>query len=238
MLGRLFNKISGAGLMLALIGTLLLAFSLRDTVISFKAARSFDDVLSGDVAAGDHVAGRVPYLLDSFASMQTWTENRSNNSRTAKKTSSQYYVLPGGRGYLGLTVHSSNFSPANKLVDQTYGYLSGGAAPTAELELDTRVVKMEEELAEMFRQTLREDYGFSDTDIDTMGPLLMAEPRAFGTIRVFCGVGGALFLLGAVLLVRYWRKSTANSRRAREARAARTAQEASAARPSYDPEIR
>ena len=65
MLGRLFNKISGAGLMLALIGTLLLAFSLRDTVISFKAAKSFDDVLSGDVAAGDHVAGRVPYLLDS-----------------------------------------------------------------------------------------------------------------------------------------------------------------------------
>lgn len=232
MLGRLFNKISGAGLMLAFIGTLLLGFSLRDTVISFKPAKSFDDVLSGDVAAGDHVTGRVPYLLDSFASMQTWTEDRANNSRTPKKTSSRYYVLPSGQGCLGLTVHSSNFSSAKNLVDQTYGYFSGGAAPTAELELDTRVVEMDQELAEMFRQTLREDYGFSDADIDTLGPLLMAEPRAFGTIRVFCGVGVVLFLLGAVLLIRYWRKSSAKSRQLRAAR------KAQAAPPSYDPEIR
>lgn len=232
MLGRLFNKISGAGLILALIGAVLLAASLRDTVISFKAAKSFDDVLSGDVAAGDHVAGRVPYLLDSFASMQTWTEDRTNNSRTPKKTSSQYYILPGGRGYLGLTVHSSNFSPAKKLVDQTYGYLSGGAAPTAELELDTRVVEMDQELAGMFRTTLREEYGFADTDIDTIEPFLMAEPRAFGTIRVFCGVGTALFLLGVVLLVRCWHKASVKSRRIREARKAQEP------RASYDPEIR
>ena len=60
MLGHLFNKISGAGLILVLIGALLLCFSLQDTVISFKVAKSFDDVLSGDVSAGDHVAGRVP----------------------------------------------------------------------------------------------------------------------------------------------------------------------------------
>ncbi len=237
MLGRLFNKISGAGLMLALIGALLLCFSLRDTVISFKAAKSFDDVLSGDVSAGDHVAGRVPYLLDSFATMQTWTEDRTNNSRTPKKTSSRYYILPSGQGCLGLTVHSSNFSPAKNLVDQTYGYFSGGAAPTAELVLDTRVVEMDQELAEMFRQTLREDYGFPDTEIDAMGPPLMAEPRAFGTIRVFCGAGGALFLLGAVLLVRCWRKASAKSPRV-QARAASKTQEPPTARPSYDPEIR
>ena len=233
-MGRLFNKLSGAGMILVLTGALLLAFSLRDTVISFKTAKSFDDVLAGDAASGDHVAGRVPYLLDSFASMQTWTEDRSNNSRTPKKTSSRYYVLPGGRGYLGLTVHSSNFSPAKKLVDQTYGFLSGGAAPTAELELDTRVVEMDEELAEMFHQTLREEYGLSDAEIDAMGPFLMAEPRAFGTIRVFCGAGGALFLVGAVLMVRYWRKASAKSRQLREAREAQAAQ---AARSSYDPEI-
>lgn len=234
MLGRLFNKISGAGLILTLIGTVLLGASLRDTLISFKAAKSFDDILAGDVSAGDHVSGRVPYLLDSFASMQTWTENRSNNSRTPKKTSSRYYILPGGQGYLGLTVHSSSFSPAKKLVDQTYGYLSGGAAPTAELELDTRVVEMNQELAEMFCQTLREDYGFSDQGIESMGPLLMAEPRAFGIIRVFCAVGGALFLLGTVLLIRYWRRTGTKSR---QLRAAREAQAAQTARSNYDPEI-
>lgn len=234
-MGRFLNRLSGAGLLLALVGALLLGVSLRDTAISLKAAKSFDDVLAGDVAAGDHVSGRVPYLLDSFATMQTWTEDRANNSRTPKKTSSRYYVLPGGNGYLGLTVHSSSFSPAKKLVDQTYGYLSGGAAPTAELELDTRVIPMKEELAEMFRQELRDSYGFSDADIDAMGPLLMAEPRAFGTIRIFCGVGAAVFLLGAVLLIRHWRRVGAQYRRTRETREAPKPQQS---RAGYDPEIR
>ena len=130
-MGRFLNKISAAGLILALVGAALLGASMGDTVTSFKEARSFEDVVQHGAEPGDHVAGRVPFLLDSFASMQTWTENSSNNSRTPKKTSSRYYILPSGQGCLGLTVHSSNFSPANKLVDQTYGYLSGGAAPTA-----------------------------------------------------------------------------------------------------------
>lgn len=234
-MGRFLNKISAAGLILALVGAVLLGFSTQDTVISFKEARSFEDVLQHGAEPGDHVAGRVPFLLDSFASMQTWTENSSNNSRTPKKTSSLYYVLPGGDGYLGLTVHSSSFSQAKKLVDQTYGYFSGGAAPTAELELDVRVTRMDDELAEMFRKEMREYYGFSETEIDAMGQLLMAEPRAFGTIRVFCAAGAALFLAGAVLLVLRWKKTTANSRRIREAKAAQAPQET---RASYDPEIR
>lgn len=234
-MGRFLNKISGAGLLLALAGALLLGVSLRDTVISFKTAKSFDDVLAGDVEAGDRVTGRVPYLLDSFASMETWTENRSNNSRTPKKTSSRYYVLPGGNGYLGLTVHSSGLSAAKSLVDQTYGYLSGGARPTANLELDTRVVEMDSELAELFREEMREYYSLSDTDIEGMEPLLMAEPRAFGTIRVFCGAGAVLFLAGAVMLILHWRKAGAQARRARAAREKREVQES---RAGYDPEIR
>ena len=48
MLGRLFNKISGAGLILLLIGTVLLGFSLRDTMISFKTAKSFDFLTDKD----------------------------------------------------------------------------------------------------------------------------------------------------------------------------------------------
>lgn len=115
-------------------------------------------------------------------------------------------------------------------MDQTCGYFSGGAASTA--ELDTRVVEMDQALAEMFRQTLREDYGFSDQDLAAMSPPLMAEPRAFGTIRLFCAAGGLLFLLGAVLLVRCWRRTGAKSHRIRKERTAREA------RPSYDPEIR
>lgn len=212
-MGRLLNRISAKGLLLAVIGIGLLVVSLGDTITSFKPARSFDSVLEEGASAGDHVSGRVPYLLDSFARMETWTENRSNNSRTPAKTSSRYYVLPGGDVFLGLTVHSSKFSAAEKLVDQTYGALSGGAEPTAELELDVRVAKMDEELAELFREELRDYYGFSNAEIDGMGTLLMLEPRAFGTIRVFCGVGAVLLLAGAALLVLRWRKTVPKARK-------------------------
>lgn len=65
-------------------------------MISFKTAKSCEDVLAGDVSAGDHAAGRVLYLLDSFTSMQTWTENRTNNSRTPKKPPPDTTSCPAG----------------------------------------------------------------------------------------------------------------------------------------------
>lgn len=196
-------------LALAILGIALFCVSLGDTIISLKSPKSFDDVLAGDVAAGDHISGQVSFLLDSFASEQTWTENRSTGSVTPKKTSRRYYVLPAGEGYMGLSIGGTSMSDAEKLVDQTYGWLSGGALPTVELTADCRVVKMDQELAEMFVQEMEEYYGFSSQEIDDMGTILMAEPRSFRTIQVFCGIGGAMFLLGTLLLVRRWRKCNA-----------------------------
>ncbi len=204
-----FQKISRAGLVLALIGGVLLGVSLGDTVISFKPARSFDDVLESGAAPGDRVAGQVPFLLDSFASMQTWTENSKTNSTTPKKTSSRYYVLPGGEGFLGLTVHSKSFDQSEALVDQTYGYLAGGDMPTAQLTLDARVVAMDEELAEMFRDEMREYYDYTDQELEAMGPILMVEPRDFTAVRSFCAAGAVFLLLGVVILARRWKKEGA-----------------------------
>lgn len=210
------KKISRAGLVLMILGVACLWISLGDTIISFKQAKDFEDVLDGDVAAGDHVAGQVLFLLDPFASMQTWTENSKTHTTTAKKTSSQYYVLPGGKGYMGLTVNSKNFSVADKLVDQTYDYLTDYTMPTAELITDARVVVMDEELAEMFREELKEYYDYTDQELDDMEPILMVEPRDFNTIRIFCGVGTALLLVGVLVLALHWRKVSAQIRKARE----------------------
>lgn len=216
-MGNIMRKISRAGLVLLLIGVGLMAVSLGDTITSFKEARSFEDVLENGAAPGDHVAGRVPYLLDVFATMQTYTENTKTGATTPKKTSFQYYVLPGGEGYLGLSVGSQRIAQADKLVDQTYDYLMGGDAPTAELTTDARVAVMDEELAKMFRDEMKEYYGYTDQDLEDMGPILMVEGRAFGTIRVFCAVGGALFLIGVVVLALRWRKVSAQIRKAQEA---------------------
>lgn len=217
-MGSFMQKISRAGLVLVLIGAALLWISLGDTIISFKEAKSFEDILDDGigVAAGDHVEGQVIFLLDPFASMQTWTENSKTGSTTPKKTSSQYYVVPVNAGYAGLTVNSKDFSVANKLVDQTYDYLTDGTMPTAELITDARVVVMDEELTGMFREEMKEYYGYTDQDLDDMGPILMVEPRDFNTIRIFCGAGAAFLLVGVAVLALHWRKVSAQIRKARE----------------------
>ena len=92
-MGSFMSKISRAGLTLVIIGAVLLGFSLGDALISFKPAVSFDGAYENGVEAGDHVSGRVPLLGDSFATLQTWTEDRSNNSRTPAKTSAVYYMF-------------------------------------------------------------------------------------------------------------------------------------------------
>ena len=55
----------------------------------------------------------------------------------------------------------------------------------------------------------------TDQDLEELGTPLLIEPRAFTTIRVFCGAGAGLLLLGVLLLVLRWRKVSASLRRAR-----------------------
>lgn len=214
-MGSFMSKISRAGLTLVIIGAVLLGFSLGDALISFKPAVSFDGAYENGVKAGDHVSGRVPLLGDSFATLQTWTEDRSNNSRTPAKTSAVYYMFPAGESLVGVRVGSKSVSAANDLVDETYGWFSGGGEPSTVLELDARVAEMEEELAEAFREELKDYYGYTDQDLEELGTPLLIEPRAFTTIRVFCGAGAGLLLLGVLLLVLRWRKVSASLRRAR-----------------------
>lgn len=201
---ELIKKISRPGLILLLIGIFLLKLSGGEIITSFKSPKSFEDVVNGDVAVGDRVQGRVPFLLDVFATEQTWTENRSTNSVTPKKTAHYYYMLPSGDGYIGLAVNSADSSDAKKLVDQTYGYISGGAMPSAKLVMDTRISKMKGELADMFKEEL-ETYGFTDDEISRM-TLMLAEPRSFTAVRVIFFLGAGMSLLGILLLLRRFRK--------------------------------
>ncbi len=203
---RFLEKISRPGLIFALIGISFLWFSAGDAVVSLKTAKTFDTVVAGDVSAGDRVAGKVPLLLDSFAVEQTWTENSSTNSVTPKKNSSYYFVLPSADKFLGLMVNAADAPQAKSLVDQTYGYFSGGAAPTAELIMEGRVMPMEEELVGMFKKELQEYYGISEQDMAASGTPLIIVPRSFFAVRTIFGIGFALFLLGLFLLVRRFRK--------------------------------
>ena len=202
---NLWDQISRVGLLCLLAGAGLLYLSLGDTLTSFKTPKSFEDVMAGDIAVGDHIEGRVPFLLDSFATLQTWSENRSTGSVTPKKNSRYYYVLPLSNGYVGVSVGSSSASEAKKLADQSYGYLAGGEAPKAELVLDARVAQMDGELADLFLREMKNTYGLSAGEIDALGPPLMIEPRSFLAVRIFCAAGAILTVAGAFLLWRRWK---------------------------------
>lgn len=205
-MNSMLNKISRPGIVMAVIGIVLLCMTFNDFIISFKSPKSFDDVIEGDVKVGDHVKGRVPYLLDYFAIEQTWTENKSTNSTTPKKTSKYYYVVPSNEKYLGLTVNAKDVSTAKKLADQTYGLLSGGAEPTAELMVDGRISKMDDELKGMFIEYLKDGDAYSDDEISAMGVLMIIEPRSFSAVRIMFAVGVGLTAIGVLLFIKRWKK--------------------------------
>ncbi len=208
---KFMDKISRAGIILLALGIGLLCVSVKDTITSFKTPVSFEELMEREVQPGDHVQGRVPLLLDSFALEQTWTENKSTNSRTPKKTSHGYYVMVCFEGNMALSVGSSNISAANSLVDQTYGYMENGNPPVSDLEIDGRVVEMEEDLVKLYREEMLDYYGYTEEELDAMGTLLLVEGRSFLTIQIFCAVGAVFTILGLVLVIRKWRKASAAS---------------------------
>ena len=85
------------------------------------------------------------------------------------------------------------------------------------LELDARVAEMEEELAEAFREELKDYYGYTAADIEALGTPLLVEPRAFGTVQAFCGAGAAALVAGLAVLALHWRKVSRQLRQAAEA---------------------
>ena len=206
---RFFQRISRVGLVLILFGAMMLTQSASDFIISFHAPKSFVDVLEDGLSAGDRVQGQVPLLLDSFAYEQTWTE--SGGSRTAKKTSEYYYVLPAGDSFAGLTISAHNSAAADDLVEQTYDYLSGGAEPSAVVEIDARVSEMEADLIPMFEEEMKGYYDFTSRELELMKPYLMIEPRSFTAVRVLCIGSAALILTGVFVLVRRWRADSGNT---------------------------
>lgn len=206
------NKISRAGIILLAVGIGLLCVSAGDTITSFKTPLSVEDLMDDvGVKPGDHVQGKVPLLLDSFAIEQTWTENKSTNSRTAKKTSHGYYVMVCWDGNMALSVGSADISAAESLVDQTYGYMESGNPPVSSLEIDGRVVKMSDDLAELYRDEMLSYYNYTEAELAEMGTLLLVEGRAFTVIRIFCAVGAVFLIVGLILLINKWRKASAVS---------------------------
>lgn len=187
-------------LVCAAIAVGLLFVSLGDTLASLGQPKDFGDLLDGTVSVGDRVCGEIYYALDYFATEESYTE-RSDGSRTAAKTSAYYYIIPAGEDFAAIRIHSSKGRAMAKLTDETWDYLMGGADPATVVEFDGRaklLAKEEPDLVGYYEGAL-EELGYDREELDAMEPVLLLIPRAYNTIRGFCGVG-VLFLVAAVFL--------------------------------------
>lgn len=193
------------GVLLFLIGgAMCLWMSASDFIVSLKPAKSFEDFMEADPQNGMHVKGNIVYSYDCFASEETWTENR-NGSRTAAKTSNYYYAIPGYENVLAVEVKTDLSSSMEKLADETFEYLNGGAMPTTEIPFEGRVSKMENDLARYFKEYL-EEIGFTEAEITAMGDPLVVERRSFASVRGIFAAGVVLVILAILFFIRNLKK--------------------------------
>ena len=184
----------------------LLFVSLSDTLASFGTPKDFGDLIDGTVEVGDRVCGEVYYALDYFSTEQTWTE-RSDGSRTAKKTNSYYYIIPAGDYFAAIEINARDGKAMEKLTDETWDFLMGGEDTVSLVPFDGRVKLLEKEEPDLvqYYEEAMEDLGYTKSEIEDMGPVMLLIPRAFNAIRTFCAVGAAFLVIAIFLAAKTYR---------------------------------
>ncbi|MCI8387531.1 MAG: hypothetical protein HFE63_03575 [Clostridiales bacterium] len=190
------------------IGIMLVCMNFADTICSFKPAISFDDLLDENtkVKAGSHVAGNVEYVIDYFATESTYTQYK-DGSRSTSKANGRYYLIPTYDGYIGMKCRQVDVSSLEKICDETWDYLDGGALPTTEYFMEGRVKKMESDIKKYYNEYLI-DMGYTTFELEQMGEPLLIDYTSFTAVRVMFLIGVVLIALGVLFLVKSWKRLT------------------------------
>jgi len=193
-------------LLCAVIAIGLLFVSLSDTLASFRQSKDFLDLLDGTVSVGDRVRGDIYYALDYFATKESWTEH-SDGSRTAAKTTSYYYIIPAGDGFAAIQINASKGKDMEKLSDETWNYLMGGDDTVSSVPFDGRAKLLEEEDPELVRyyEETMVEIGYTQDELEDLGPVMLLIPRDFNAIRTFCAIGAVFLVIAVFLAVRTFR---------------------------------
>ena len=206
------SKLRKPGLVLLVIGVVLLWFSGKDFLTSLKAPVDLNEAgfTADQVEEGMHVKTDIYAALDTFASEETWTENKDGSS-TPKETAHQYYIIPVGEmEYMALEIGSSGsqFSTMSAIMDETYAYLTDAAADlgTTILPVEGTVEKLEGELDQYFGEWFTDTMFFGEEDPSPYLVHYMISPRDFFAVRVMAVAGMAAAALGILLLVLSFRR--------------------------------
>ncbi len=192
--------------------------SVPEWITTMKSPVDFTEIDDSEIRSGLHVQGDVFALLDSYASEQTWTENK-DGSRTPKVTSKVYYIIPAGsQSFVGIACDAGSTRPYNAICDATMDYLWGETEyiESEPVAFEGRLVKMEDDLyqymVEWFKYT--EYYGTTDeATIKTYVLPYMMKPFSPGLVPLLA-IGGVLLLADALvifLFIKYRKKEKAQA---------------------------
>ena len=88
-----------------------------------------------------------------------------------------------------------------KISEETYEFLMGGAEPTTTFQAEGGVEVMEPELEKYYREYLV-DMGYSESEIDEMGEPLVIKYVSFTAVRVIFFLGLGVVVVAIFLVVR------------------------------------
>lgn len=186
-------------LLLFTLGAAALYKYIPEDIITLKPAISFEDMLEEgmEVKAGDHISGRVPYVLDCFASESAYTQY--GNGRTSSWDTGKYYLLPTTGSFIALKSRQSDVAALDALIDETWAYLAeDGAEPATIFSMEGKAVVLDDRPARFYREYLM-DLGFTESDLDALGDPLVVERVNFVACWGMTAVGLGLLVLGSLL---------------------------------------
>lgn len=196
------------------IGIMALFMVLPEFFISLKKPVDFNMLTNADLNMlataesknGLHVEGDVYLILDTFATEETYTENK-DGSRTPPKVSGYYYIIPVGDGsYIGIEGSVDNRSDFVAIDDSTWAWLIDEAAdldPNAYYHYEGYIEKMDDELYQYFVEWFQDMEWFETTDAAQITPYalpLMIKPMSPGLMPLMI-IGFAMIALNVLFVV-------------------------------------
>lgn len=202
----IFKGLNWGVIMLLVFGGILLWQSVPSAIVSLTPAVSFDDMLEEDtvIKNGTHVDGRVPYVLDYFASESTYTQH-SNGSRTGDRASGRYYLVPVWDGFIAMKGRQSDVAVLDDLIDETWEYLMTGEETTTEFSMTGVVRPLDDSKLVKYYNEYLIDLGYTEAELEEMGGPLLVQTVNFTACWVMLGIGLALLVLAILLFRRSYR---------------------------------
>lgn len=211
--GRVYHmssKTTLVGVLVLLCG--IMAFLNFDNYIAaFRTPVDFNELTADEIGVNMRVEGDIYAILDQFANEETWTEK--NGSKSPKKVSQQYYIIPIGESeFMGLSALPSAFKAYDTVMDATYDYIMDESAEYIDAEpvhFVGKTTKMSDELVKYFTEWFQESEYLGTTEpavINTYVVPIMLESRSWQAIYIMFAINVALLLVLILLLVLFLRK--------------------------------